>query len=122
MNMPTYETGKLVHGNGNPNSEDFLSLADFCYGEGFVELRLPWQLLNFSNPSDMEIHDDYYAHYGVENLRLHSLWAGVGTGEGTIELGETPLRGWGNKVTYHERLKDSYYFVQEMWAAGEAAS
>ncbi|WP_195283189.1 hypothetical protein [Harryflintia acetispora] len=122
MNMPTYETGKLVHGNGNPNSEDFLSLADFCYGEGFVELRLPWQLLNFSNPSDMEIHDDYYAHYGVENLRLHSLWAGVGTGEGTIELGETPLRGWGNKVTYHERLKDSYYIMQEMWATGEAAS
>ena len=25
------------------------------------------------------------------------------------------LEGWGEKVTYHERLKKSYYALQELW-------
>ena len=31
---------------------------------------------------------------------------------------ERQLEGWGRKVTYHERLKESYYLVQQMWAGG----
>ena len=58
----TYETGKLTYGDANPSHDDFDSLADFCYGDGFVEVKIPWQLLNFSNPSEMQIHDDYYEH------------------------------------------------------------
>lgn len=115
----TYETGKLTYGNANPAHEDFNSLADFCYGDGFVELKLPWQLLNFSNPSQMQVHDDYYEHYGVENLSIDSLWVGAGSGAETIELFEKPLKGWGTKVSYHERLKQSYYLVQEMWTADD---
>ncbi len=30
------------------------------------------------------------------------------------------LEGWGNKVTYHERLKESYYILQEYWAGLDA--
>lgn len=115
VDLPTFETGALTQGNGSPASPDFNSLADFCPGEGFIELRLPWQLLNFSNPSDMQIHDDYYAHYGVENLTISRLWAGVGDGGETIPMGERLLKGWGNKVTYHERLKESYYIVRALW-------
>ena len=122
--LPTYETGRLTMGSGNPDSEDYNSLTDFCYGAGLVELRLPWQLLNFSDPSNMQIHDDYYVHYGVENLRIGSLWAGVGTpaqGDSSIPLAEKSLKGWGGKVTCHERLKESYYIMQALWA-GEGAA
>ena len=35
-----------------------------------------------------------------------------------IEMFEVPLSGWGMNVTYHERLKPSYYLVQQMWAEG----
>lgn len=114
----TYETGKLIYGDANPEHGDFDSLADFCYGDGFVEVKLPWQLLNFSNPSEMQIHDDYYGHYGVENQKIDRMYVGLGdgaTGE-TIPLFEKSLQGWGMKVTYHERLKESYYIVQRMWA------
>lgn len=114
----SYETGKLAYGDANPDHEGYDSLADFCFGEGFVEVKIPWQLLNFSSPSEMLVHDDYYEHYGVENLAIDSLRVGAGDGSGVIAMFEVPLRGWGTAVTYHERLKPSYYLVQQMWAGG----
>lgn len=115
-----YETGRLRYGNANPDSEIFDSLADFIFVGDCVELRIPWQLLNFSNPSEMMIHDDYYECYGVENLRINEMYVGVGTagGDGTpIPLNSVPLKGWGKKVTYHERLKRSYYILKDYWAS-----
>lgn len=111
----SYETGKLTYGNANPAEKDYNSLSDFCYGDGFVEIKLPWQLLNFSNPSDMQIHDDYYEHYGVENMSIDRMYVGVGAGSQTITLNELPLNGWGETVTYHERLKESYFVMQQLW-------
>ena len=32
-----------------------------------------------------------------------------------IALDEIKLKGWGNKVTYHEGLKKSYYIMQDLW-------
>ena len=115
----TYETGKLHYGNSNPLSRDFDSLADFCFGTDGVEIRIPWNLLNFSNPSEMMIHDDYYEVYGVENLKIKGIYAGVErkgdlTGK-RISMKYCPLKGWKKEITYHERLKESYYMVKEHW-------
>lgn len=113
-----FETGKLLYGNANPQSPDFNSLADFCAGKDCVEIKLPWQLLNFADPSNMKIHDDYYdGNYGVEYITIDEIYAGICSGntdKRTI-LGSIELEGWRNKVTYHERLKESYYIVQKMW-------
>lgn len=117
----SYETGALRHGDANPSHEGFDSLADFCFGDGFVEIKLPWQLLNFGNPSEMKIHDDYYENWGVEFIDIDSMYVGVGDGSSTIELLEKPLEGWGTSVTYHERLKESYYIMQQLWANGVSA-
>lgn len=114
-----YETGKLRHGNANPDSEDFDSLADFCYTDHGVEIRIPWQLLNFANPSEMMIHDDYYENYGVEYIHIDEMYVGMAAGNATeyrIPMESLPLEGWGKTVTYHERLKESYYILQEYWA------
>ena len=117
-----YETGALVYGNANPSSEEYNSLADFCFAGDYVEIRLPWQLLNFSCPAEMLVHGDYYEHYGVENLEIDSLGAGIGLGgEEHIPMERFPLEGWGRDASYHERLKQSYYAVQEMWAGNSAA-
>ena len=115
-----FETGLLTYGNANPKSKDFNSLADFiCEGDS-IELKLPWQILNFADPSRMEIHDDYYdGNFGVEYIQIDSMYVGVASSETLdgerIPLGELPLKGWGNKVTYHERLKSSYYILREYW-------
>ena len=49
----TYNTGQLRHGNANPENPDFDSLADFMIRGDAIEIRLPWSLLNFLNPSEM---------------------------------------------------------------------
>ena len=114
-----YETGELRHGNANPDSEDFDSLADFMFTEDGVEIRIPWQLLNFANPSEMMIHDDYYENFGVEYIHIDEMYVGMAAGNATeyrIPMASLPLEGWGKTVTYHERLKESYYILQEYWA------
>ena len=121
--MPTYETGRLTYGNANPDAPDFDSLADYCFTDHGVELRIPWQLLNFSNPSEMMIHDDYYECYGVENLHIEEMYVGAAVADDSgarIPMTAFPLEGWGKTVTYHERLKESYYILQAYWRQEEA--
>ena len=113
----TYETGLLTYGNANPRAADFNSLADFIFAGDSVELKLPWQLLNFADPSRMAVHDDYYVHYGVETISIDAIWLGLtdGAGGGRTALAEAPLKGWGNRVSYHERRKAAYYALQQLW-------
>ena len=73
----TFDTGLLRYGNGNPSSPDYDSLADFCVNGDDIEIRLPWLLLNFSNPSEMMVHDDYYLHYGVEEMSIEGIYVGA---------------------------------------------
>lgn len=114
----TYETGKLTHGDGNPDHDGFNSLTDFRISGDEIEIRIAWQLLNFSNPAEQQVHDDYYEHYGVENLKVDSIYAGVGSESAQafrIPMGEFKLKGWGRKPSYHERLKRSYYMIKDYW-------
>ena len=110
------ETGALHYGNADPAAEDYDSLADFCFNDDGVEIRIPWQLLNFSDPSQMLIHDDYYSCYGVENLQIEALYIGLATDSAQpIALSEVQLEGWGNDVTWHERLKPAYSALKAHW-------
>lgn len=116
----TFETGRLTMGNANPESEDFNSLADFAVKGDYVEIKLPWQLLNFTDPSRMMIHDDYYENYGVEHMKISEMYLGVsGQTKDRIEMKPLELKGWDEKVTSHERLKSSYYMLKDYWTKGE---
>lgn len=120
--LEKFETGRLTYGRANPNEEEYNSTADYYMQGDNIEIRLPWQLLNFSNPSDMQIHDDYYAHYGIENMKIDAIYAGIGTAfhsSERISMGKLPLKGWGRKPSYHERLKRSYYIMQDLWNGRE---
>ena len=114
----TYETGALRCGNADPEAADYDSLADFCFAEHGVEIRIPWQLLNFASPVEMVIHDDYYEHYGVEYIHIDEIYAGLSAASGAdavITMAPFPLEGWGSDITWHERLKESYYILQKQW-------
>lgn len=118
-----FPTGELRHGIANPNSEEFDSLADFYIAGSHVEIRLPWTLFNFSDPSTMAIHDDYYENYGVEELQINHMDVSMQIlqeGEAKVmPFAEWKLKGWKNHVTWHMRIKESYYAMQA--AFGEVA-
>ena len=113
----SFETGKLTYGNANPSDGNFNSLADFCSNGDYIEVKIPWQLLNFADPSTMEIHDDYYdGNYGVNFINIDEMNVGITrSGMDRCEMSSFKLEGWGNNVTYHERLKSSYYVMQDIW-------
>lgn len=112
--LPAWETGKLRHGNNHPDSEDYDSLADFCYGDRMVEVRLPWALLNVSNPVYMQIHEDYYKNYGVQSETIKKCYIGVGIGTEAEILMNAYTLDW-KDPKYEERLKDSYWMLQSAW-------
>ena len=109
-------TGILHYGNSNPDAIDYNSLSDFYSKNGNIEIRIPWQMLNFSNPSEMEIHDDYYENYGVDSYPISEIFVSVLT-TGKANLSSYKLKPWGKEITYHERLKKSYQIIQKEWRA-----
>ena len=114
----TFPTGELRYGNANPESDVFDSLADFIHYGDYIEIKIPWQLLNFADPSKMAIHDDYYdGNYGIEYITIDTMYLGLSSASADRRINLCPvlLEGWGNKVAYHERLKPSYYILQSVW-------
>lgn len=109
--------GTLKHGDNNPNSDDYDSLADYCFGESCVEIQIPWELLNFSSPSEMLIHDDYYQNYGVEDIKIEEMYIGIGQNTtNKIDFGKLELEAWDMNVKTQERLKKSYNIIKESWS------
>jgi len=113
--LKSWETGTLTHGIGDPASPHFNSLADFFFGENLVEIRLPWTMLNFFDPSTMQVHDDYFENFGVQGLSIREIHIGIATEDAVAPMSPIPLRGWRNNVQSHERLKQSYFIMQEIW-------
>ncbi|MEK3766860.1 hypothetical protein [Solibacillus sp. FSL K6-4121] len=122
-----YETGKLRKGNGNPESRDYDSLADYEINEeeGIVEIRIPWLLLNFTDPSRREVWADLYANEEMTT----EITDGIEVGLLLVENEEVKLSVPDNKsdlksytweewalLEYKERLKESYYILQEKFS------
>lgn len=107
------ETGKLTFGSTDKENKNYTTQADYYYEDNQIEVRIPWGLLNFSDPSNLLIHDDYYKHYGVEAIPISNIYVGATT-KSNVNLKKATLK----KATvdvYHEELKDSYYIVKESW-------
>lgn len=135
----SYETGRLQFGDANPAHKDYNSLTDFAYKEGNLEIRIPWQLLNIMDPSTRTAMADFYSRKGktVElNFPLDDTFMnfrgtdsikaqvidGIYIGAAVVKEGQAydiPIGmgyyTWKTWImpTYHERLKKSYYLLQE---------
>lgn len=118
LEKQSIETGILVHGNSNPMSSNFNSISDFYIGKNYVEIRIPWGILNFMDPSTKQIHDDYYDTFDITPISIDGIYAGLTVKEGdrTIHRFQSKLYKWKQwtKPTYHERLKKSYYLLKDV--------
>lgn len=111
-----YETGKLQYGNGNPEADDYRSLSDFCYADGKLEIRIPWQLLNIMDPSGKQQIADFWKTQVISAQSYTGFDIGFGYRSGDNNLsvslsGNYTYTGW-NTPTWHERLKPAYYELQ----------
>ncbi|WP_303973669.1 hypothetical protein [Streptococcus merionis] len=114
--LPAYDTGQLKQGYGKRGSASFDSRADYYVNGTTIEARIPWQMLNFSNPSEGFIHDDYYRHYGVKDKKIDKLYVGLGRSlqQGTVKMKPYTLKQW-QRPQVVPVLKESYAMVKELW-------
>ena len=71
-------------------------------------------MLNFSDPSRVMVHDDYYEHYGVRSMDIKEIYIGLAREGETAHSGAFPLSGW-ERVAVKERKKQSYFIVRQAW-------
>ncbi|MFC4320378.1 hypothetical protein [Litchfieldia salsa] len=129
-----YETGILHFGNGDPRSTHYNSLTDINFNRdtNILELRLPWALLNVKDPSQREVMGDVWSEKGLKNSKfVKGIKIGAvvtdsnnevvqsfpQTENGIIPPSEFREYSWDTweLPTYHERLKQSYYILQELF-------
>ena len=105
------DVGALRWGTADPAARDFDSRVTVAGGEDFVELRIPWALLTYSDPSSHSVRVPK-ADGSVDTLKVGRL------GIEAAPAGEPAVRtagyGWDewNRVEFHERRKASWAAVQ----------
>jgi hypothetical protein len=129
-----YETGVLHHGNGDPRSTQYDSLTDINFNPetNVIEVRIPWALLNVKDPSQREVMGDVWSVKGLENSKfVNGLKIGAIITDkdneviqsypqlinGTLPSSEFREYSWETweLPSHHERLKQSYYILQELY-------
>ncbi|MDY3360389.1 family 2 glycosyl transferase [Clostridium celatum] len=111
------EVGNLIYGNGNPNSNEYNSLSDFIINGDDIEIRIPWLMLNISDPSNKMIIDDFNKSGEINHVEINKINVGVYVLEDMKQIQALDMKAysWNKWIypTYHERLKESYYILKE---------
>ena len=114
------EVGNLMAADTNPSHENSQTDADFYRGKDYVEVRIPWQMLNFYDPTKKEIIGDVYKNRVVKSEVIDTI--GISTKVGNVQLNPAhfTLEPW-LTATYKERKKQSYYILKDYFKkeAGE---
>ncbi|TBL72498.1 hypothetical protein EYB31_29100 [Paenibacillus thalictri] len=120
--------GMLKRGSTDPEASDFDSLAMWQAQGGIVEMRIPWMLLGFTDPSSLQVMS-----YGEkEGKMIATTTAGIrllpwivnrsnGTvlglepGSGSYPVSKLPMYTWPawDNVQYVERHKKSYDLMKD---------
>ena len=112
--MELFDAGKLRYGIADPDSDTYDSLADFyASDDGYVEIRIPWMLLNVADPSSSKILANLHDTAEFTYQTADEFYFGIGTaGDQDILMAAYPLSGW-KTPTYYERLKQSYGILKD---------
>ena len=111
------EVGNLINGNGNPRSKDYNSLSDYIVDGDDIEIRIPWLMLNVSNPSEKMIIDDFNENKEIKHMNINEINVGAYILENNKlkDFAEMEPFSWDkwDMPAYHERLKKSYYILKK---------
>ena len=106
------ESGRLRYGSV---AED--SLSDFCAGAGFVEIRLPWELIGFMDPSTRQVMGELFSGTQISPVVTDGVRLGIARSGGadTVPMALYTWESW-EMPEYHERLKASYGLLQNYFS------
>lgn len=119
LEKEAYETGRLTYGIGNPKGgKAYNSEADYYIGNDYIEVRIPWAVMNFMDPSTKKIKGDFYETFKVSPISINDVGIGLtvkdklGNTEKRLKSSKYKWDEW-NLPKYHERLKESYYMYKD---------
>lgn len=115
------EIGKLIAGNTNPDAITYDSLADFIVVGDEIEMRIPWLMLQISNPTKHQVIGDVRRTGKITPITIEEIYVGAMIVEDKKVKNECQMQPyrwqeWDLPV-YHERLKKSYESVQKVFGA-----
>lgn len=132
-----FPMGNLRCGSLDPKGRGYDSLADFNCGETWIEVRIPWGLISFADPSSRRVVwvDREGRARQTDGIRLIAVsyrpeagrLTAMKNGEGKSSTDSLPARldrkevrtyswdGWDTPV-YHTYLKESYFACREAFA------
>ena len=121
-----FDVGVLNPGVSDPESPEFDNLADW-YAEGNVlEVRIPWMMLGFTDPSTHHVWDNFYSAGGISTAETEELrvYPALRTTSDSSEAQEKDVSvepihyewdGW-DAPKFYERQKKSYPIMREAFA------
>ncbi|MBO5093422.1 MAG: hypothetical protein J6C33_03575 [Lachnospiraceae bacterium] len=80
-----------------------------------MELRIPWLMLNFRDPSTKQIEDDFQKKGEAQNMQIEEIYIGASWDGKRTPMKPFTWENW-DHTAYRERLKSSYYDVQTAFA------
>lgn len=115
-----YETGKLIHGVDNPTNSEFNSQTDFNKQGDFVEMKIPWALINVNDPLAKKAFGDFYLDGISSQLNVKAINFSLNYQNDSVnhvtEEGSYVLETF-KPTDYFSRKKESYQTVKNYWEA-----
>lgn len=112
------EVGKMRQGITDSSHPDFDNLADWYVRGEVLEIRIPWMLLGFTDPSSLRVLDYPYEANGFEAIGAEGVrvYPSLRPQDGVPRKRVEPLfytwEGW-EQPTFHERRKQSFPMLRE---------
>ncbi|MDB5052713.1 MAG: hypothetical protein JWM44_763 [Bacilli bacterium] len=124
------KVGQLIRGTNNPTDPQFNSTALWQFKGNVVEIRIPWMLLGFTDPSSLSVMGYPDAKDSLNSIQTKGIhlvpWIvnrvdnkviGLGEEGSVYPVSKLPLytwKGW-EEVTYIEREKASYASMKQAY-------
>ncbi len=103
LGVETFDAGALRKGTSDPQSDAFDSRTAWATSGADIEVRLPWMLIGYADPSSKQALSITDAG-DIRAVDALPLGISVAVGEDLAQTGGYDWEGW-EAVSWHERLK-----------------
>jgi hypothetical protein len=116
MPFEDVEVGRLQAGTTDPNSAEFNNLTDWSYSGAVIEVRVPWMLIGFTDPSEHKVWRYPYeaGAFKMEESKAVRVEPHLAGHSAPVEPVAYKWDSWNVPVS-HERLKMSYWLLKDAY-------